>query len=78
MLLLDESLDLLLAPTLLALAPLAQVVVPAALSPTWRTGRGHLPITLVGRWRHSIREDCVCSRYFVRFAVASEAPHHDT
>ena len=32
MLLLDESLDLLLAPTLLALAPLAKVVIPA-LSP---------------------------------------------
>lgn len=56
-LLLDESLDLLLAPTLLALAPLAKVVVPA-LSPTCGTGGRHLPITLVSRWHDSIREDC--------------------
>ena len=47
-LLLDESLDLLLAPTLLALAPLAKVVIPA-LSPTCGTGRRHLPMTLVSR-----------------------------
>jgi hypothetical protein len=39
--LLDESLRLLLAPTLLALAPLAQVVIPAELSPTCGTGRRH-------------------------------------
>jgi hypothetical protein len=57
-LLLDESLDLLLAPTLLALAPLANVVVPA-LSPTCGTGGRHLPMTLVSRWHDSIREDCV-------------------
>ena len=44
-LLLDESLDLLLAPTLLALAPLAQVVIPAAWSPTCGTARRHLPMT---------------------------------
>jgi hypothetical protein len=41
-LLLDEPLDLLLAPTLLALAPLAQVVIPAALSPTCGTGRSQV------------------------------------
>ena len=57
-LLLDESLDLLLAPTLLALAPRAKVVIPA-LSPTCGTGRRHLPTTLVSRWHDSIREDCV-------------------
>ena len=57
-LLLDESLDLLLAPTLLALAPLANVVIPA-LSPTCGAVRRHLPMTLLSRWRDSIREDCV-------------------
>ena len=46
MLLLDESLDLLLAPTLLARALLAKVVIPA-LSPACGAGRRHLPMTLV-------------------------------
>ena len=66
-LLLDESLDLLLAPTLLALAPLAKVVVPA-LSPTCGTGGRHLPMTLESRWHDSIREDwsCLGFRSFAR------------
>ena len=72
-LLLDESLDLLLAPTLLALAPLAQVVIPAALSPTCGTARRHLPMTLMSRWHHAIREDCACFSVLRSLAVAIEA-----
>jgi hypothetical protein len=78
-LLLDESLDLLLAPTLLALAPPAQVVIPAAWSPTCGTARRHLPMTLMSRWHHAIREDCACSRSFVRSRsrLRPMTPHHD-